>query len=148
MRITNILARFLSLMDIALLLLGLFIVLLVSARYSENGDRSQKNMSGEKGTAIREFIKNNLGPIYLYACCEGEHKNHCQLMDEEFVPGREIDIESDRDIKQLIEEQKPLNPIIFLITQPGDFDYFWDEKQKDIEDKWNHSIIRIRNAKF
>ena len=155
MRVTQILARFLSLMDISLLLLGLFIVLLASARYAgESATQKEKPLTTIESevaldTTVRNFVESNLAPILLYACCEGEYKNQCQLLEGDFIPGRVIDIESDRDIKELVEEKKPLHPIIILISKKNSWDSFWDEqKQKEIEKIWGHKIVRVLNVEF
>ncbi|MBQ1455641.1 MAG: hypothetical protein IIZ25_07340 [Thermoguttaceae bacterium] len=162
MRISGVLARFLPLLDIAILLLGLFVVLSAIARQTERARSGSPDRAGGRELssaedipenpfitgAARRFVESQLAPIWIYACCDGEFRNRCRLMEDDFVPGRVIDIDSDRDIQELIEARKPRRTVIFVMIEEGGFDRFWDERRGDIEAVWNAPVVWIRNVRL
>ena len=161
MRISGVLARFLPLLDIAILLLGLFVVLSAIARETERArpgspERADGDLAGAQDIpanpfltgAARRFVESELAPIWIYACCDGEFRNRCRLMEDDFVPGRVIDIDTDRDIQELIEVRKPRRAVIFVMIEEGGFDRFWDERREDIESVWNAPVVWIRNVRL
>lgn len=166
MRVTGVLARFLPLLDIAILLVGLFVVLSAIAREAERsrptpssaGDAAARVPEGLNTEevppnpfltgAARKFVEKELAPIWLLACCDGEFRNCCRLMEDDLVPGRVIDIESNRDIQELIEAREPRRTVIFVMIEEGGFDRFWDERREEIESVWNAPVVWIRHVRL
>ena len=151
MKTTNILARFISLMDIALLLLGIFIVLLSAARFTKAAAEKKSAVPPVQNmkVVLNKAASENMSLIFLYAGSAGKRKGHCYTLEDGFIPGREIDTESDADLRQLIKERNAVNPIIFLVSEKGAWDIDWPEKRiRAIEKTWQEKVIRVVNVPF
>lgn len=151
MNATNILARFLSLMDIALLLLGIFIVLLSIARYTKAAAEKETVVPSVQNmqVVLNKAANENMSLIFLYAGSTGKRKGHCYTLEDGFIPGREIDTATDSDLRQLIKERNAINPIIFLVSEKGAWDIDWPEKRiRAIEKTWQEKVIRVVNVPF
>ncbi len=148
MNISRILARFLSLMDITLLLLGFFIILVAAANLSQEAERSKEkqvsHLSGESGWS---FIKGGREPVWLFAECEGPNRNKCFLLNEDLTLGAEVDQQSKTDIQRLTEPIKAQGhvPLVILVSEKGAFDNYWDDSLKSIEERWDCSVMRARD---
>ena len=152
MKTTNILARFISLMDISLLLLGIFIVLIAAARYTKAEAKKSANASSDEismSEVLDKAASDNMTLIFLYAGCSGNRKGHCYTLEDGFISGREIDTKTDSDLRDLLKERRAVNPIIFLVSETGAWDIDWPEKRlHEIEKNWNEKVIRIVNVPF
>ena len=117
MRISDILARFLSLLDVTILLLGLFLVLLAAAKDKDKSSNGKSSIE----SAARAFIENSVTPIWIYAFSDGgPYREKCCLLNENFEPERIIDISTENDVSKLITGTK--KPVIFIITKKGSID--------------------------
>ncbi|MCR5360295.1 MAG: hypothetical protein K6E55_10475 [Thermoguttaceae bacterium] len=148
MNISRVLARFLSLMDVTLLLLGFFIILVAAANLSQENERAKEkqtsHLSGESGW---NFIKGGREPVWLFAECEGPNRNKCFVLNSDLSLGDEVDQNSDADIRRLtapIEAQGEI-PLIILVSERGAFDHDWDNALETIEKKWGYPVMRARD---
>lgn len=152
MRITNILARFLSLLDISILLLGMFVLLLSLAHFQEDHQekkRDQQTDQLETGSPFRSILEKKIEPIMLYAGCEGEKEGRCFLLGKDLVPGREIDTQKRNEIEDLIDQREGRIPLVFLLSEEGAWDTYWTSKKlSELEAIWGYNIVRILNVRF
>lgn len=154
MRATNVLARFASLLDVTIILLGLMMLMLSVGELTEfeaTSSSPETNIPEQSGLSdlSRRIIEQHLHPILLYAGFQGERKGRCYLLDESFKPGREIDTESKRDIQRLVDANQPRRPIILLLSPEGAWDDDWNQETIErIEKTWGYPIIRVVNVAF
>ncbi|MDO5565209.1 MAG: hypothetical protein Q4G59_01035 [Planctomycetia bacterium] len=154
MRYTNILARFLSLLDISILLVGLFVILLSLAHFQKvqkeaqaENERVQQRAST---TVFESVLEHNLEPIMMYAGCEGEREGHCYLLGKDFVPGREINTGLPDDFEYLAHQRKEgTHVIVFLVSEEGAWDTFWTkEKIAELEKVWGCHVVYVPGVHF
>jgi hypothetical protein len=154
MRATNVLARFASLLDVIIILLGLMMVMLSAAELTEletepSEEIIEPTAGREEFDLMQKVMEKHLNPILLYAGCEGDKKGRCFLLEGNFEPGREIAIDSNRDLQRLVEESPSRRPVILLLSPEGAWDADWGESQIErIEENWGYPIIRVLNVDF
>ena len=147
MNISRILARFLSLMDVTLLLLGFFIILVAAANLSQETEREkEKQTSHLSGGSGWSFIKGGREPIWLFAECDGPNRNKCFVLNNDLSLGDEVDQNSNTDIRRLTEPVKARGetPLIILVSEKGAFDGHWDNTLESIEKIWGYPVMRVR----
>ncbi|MBO7725096.1 MAG: hypothetical protein J6S40_01380 [Thermoguttaceae bacterium] len=144
MNISRVLARFLSLMDVTLLLLGFFIILVAAANLSQENQRAKEKqtsrLSGESGW---NFIKGGREPIWLFAECEWPNRNKCFVLNNDLSLGDEVDQNSDTDIRRLTApiEAQGVAPLIILVFEKGVHDHYWSSSLETIEKKWGYPVM-------
>lgn len=140
MNISRILARFLSLMDVTLLLLGFFIILVAAASLSQEANQAKEKLGWN-------LIKEHWEPIWLFAACEPPIMNKCFVLNDNLSIGGEVNQSTDTDIRRLIEpvESQGKAPLIILVSEKGAFDAYWENALVSIEKSWGCPVLRIRN---
>ena len=149
MNVQRILARFLSLMDVTLLLLGFFMIMVAAANLGQEAQEAQKKeVSHLYGEAGWNFIRNGRDVIWLFAECEWPNRNKCFVLNEDLTLGEEVDQVSDVDIRRLIaaSPQKETPPLVVLTSEKGAFDQDWDSRLALLEKKWGCEILRVRGV--
>ncbi|MDD3586286.1 MAG: hypothetical protein PHQ75_03815 [Thermoguttaceae bacterium] len=154
MRYTNILARFLSLLDISILLVGLFVILLSLAYFQR--EQKQARLENKKDqtrismSVLDTVLERNLELITIYAGCEGVREGHCYLLGPDFVPGREIDTDHPDDFEYLASRRKEgTHAIVFLVSEEGAWDTFWTKKKiAELEKIWGCHVVYVPNVHF
>lgn len=162
MNVSKVMARFLPLMDLSILLLGMFLVVLSIAKFNEYKSMSpilkadivdSKQQPDDLKAAILKQTLNTMEFLPVYGCCksgDGRLEGHCYLLDANLYPGKEIRMNTDEDIQELIRTSgfsEENMPIICLVTGKGAWDASWDsETIQRLENTWNCGrIYRLIN---
>lgn len=143
MKATNIFVRFLSLLDVALVLLGVLMIALTQAQLSSD--------VGTPPNGLPELPKVEF--IYLYAGWEGPQKGRCFLLNENLEIGREIRTDTADDIEELLNtKSRPENritPVVMLLFDENGWYSDWDAKRlAQIEQTWKTQVISIYNVQL
>ena len=130
MNVSKVMARFLPLMDLSILLLGMFLLVLSIAKFNEykserivvfNGvikDDSKQSYDAKK--VLKQTLTLEFLPIY--GCCNSSNGclvGHCYSLDAQLNPGKEIRMDTDADYKELLQKsgfKEDNMPIVCLIT--------------------------------
>lgn len=142
MRATGVIARFLSLMDVGLILLGVLMVILMHA------DVRRRAAPIEKPTGLAEVA--DVGFIYLYAGWQGEQNGRCYLLSS---PNggieREVSTKTADDIKDILSKRERRNQVVMLLFSDDGWYSAWNpEKMAAIERTWNLKVIPIYNVRL
>ncbi|MDO5581202.1 MAG: hypothetical protein Q4G69_08700 [Planctomycetia bacterium] len=157
MRYTNILARFLSLLDVAIMLVGLFVVLLALARFQDEqkkidaAEKEQKDRIErmESASMVNTVLENSKMPIIMIEGDCRDQNGQCFLLNKDYTRGREIAANHRGDIEDLIPSGSNQIPVVFFITKEGAWDTAWtDEKFANMEKTWKCKIVRVLNFRF
>ena len=142
MRATGVISRFLSLLDVALLLLGMLMLTLTQAQLRAKVGQAT---ASEELTGIAQ-----VDYVYLFAGTYGEQRGRCYALGPKQQLLREVRTDVADDIELLLDEPVPgANPqtraVMLLISGRG-FDSMWDaERISAMEDIWGLKIIPIYN---
>ena len=144
MRATGVVSRFLPLLDVALLLLGLLMIVMMQASLTD-----QESVNPEAEQSIES--KAGMDFIFLYAGWKDSQAGKCFLMEKGMRIGKEIRIDSKVDIDELaldsIRRKKTKNLIIFLsFSKSGWFDLWTPSRIKEIDKIWGMTIIKLYNV--
>lgn len=168
MNVSRVMARFLPLMDLSILLLGMFLIVLSIAKFNEYKSTSPvlkseitdtRKTPANLKTAILKQTLNTMEFLPVYGCCNsgnGRLEGHCYLLDQNLYPGKEIRMDTDEDIQKIIKDsgfKEDNMPIICLITGKGAWDASWDsETIQRLETTWNcgriYRLINFENLPF
>lgn len=168
MNVSRVMARFLPLMDLSIILLGMFLIVLSIARFNEYKSKSpvltseitnKRDTQADLKTEILKQTLNTMEFLPVYGCCKSENgrlDGRCYRFDPSLtVSKEEISMDTDEGIRKIIEENKfsKENIIICLITGKGEWDAAWDaETIKKLELTWNcgriYRVINFENLKF
>lgn len=142
MKATGVIVRFLSLLDVALILLGVFMVILM---YS---DVRRQSEDIEEPQGLAEIA--NVGFLYLYAGWKGEENGKCYFLESpEGQVGREIATDTDEDIKDLIATRERKNHVVMLLFSDDGWYSAWDAtKLAEIERVWEVKVIPVYNVRL
>ena len=141
MRATGVVSRFLPLLDVALLLLGLLMIVMMQASLTD-----QESVTPDSEQSIES--KAGLDFIFLYAGWKDAQAGKCFLMEKDMRIGKEIRVDSKVDIDELAldskRSKKTKNLIVFLsFSKSGWFDLWTPERIKEIEKVWGMTINRL-----
>jgi hypothetical protein len=147
MRATSVIARFLSLLDVALILLGLLMIMLTKAQLGEGA--AELPVEAEPGLADLA----NVQFVYLVAGWRGEKDGKCFLLGPDRKWDREIRGDRDTDIKQLTQTRsgdgKPVTPVVMLLFAEDGWFSAWDEsKLKQLESVWQVDVVPVYNVRL
>ncbi|MBL8868710.1 MAG: hypothetical protein JNK90_02900 [Planctomycetaceae bacterium] len=144
MKTSGVIVRFLSLLDVALILLG---ILLLALTQSTMSIEQEKNVAGSSDNMSPI---DQLNVVYLYAGWKGDEKGKCYLLGADMKIEREISTTSKDDILSTIEkhedENRPSTLLILLFDSNGWFDSWPDDKIKKLEDAWGIRVTPLYNV--
>jgi hypothetical protein len=142
-RATGVICRFLSLLDVVLILLGLLMILLTQAQFqARKGTPAAGTAEGLQGIAAVDFI-------YLYAGTYGEERGRCYLVGPDRKLLREVRTDTADDLRRVLPpaagQDRPNRVIMLLVSDKG-FDSMWDSKRlAAMEKTWGYKVIPIYN---
>jgi len=140
MRATGVVSRFLSLLDVILLFLGILMVAMMQASLTE-----QESVSPDSEQSIES--KAGMDFVFLYAGWKGSQAGKCYLMEKDMRIGKEIRTDTKTDIEELVldgKRRKKTNIIVFLVlSKSGWHDSWQGERIKEIEKLWGITINRL-----
>ena len=141
MRATGVVSRFLPLLDVALLLLGLLMIVMMQASLTD-----QESVTPDSEQSIES--KAGLDFIFLYAGWKDAQAGKCFLMEKDMRIGKEIRVDSKVDIDELALDskisKKTKNLIVFLsYSKLGWFDLWPPKRIAEIEKLWGITINQL-----
>jgi hypothetical protein len=133
MKISGVMARFLPLLDIALILLGLLMIMLTQAQLRSDGPESEH------------------GFVHLLAGWKGEQAGRCYLLQPDGTIAQEIRTDTDEDIRRVLSEgAEPTEPVrqfvMLLFDRDGWYSSWNPKKLNDIERTWNVQVVPVYNV--
>lgn len=158
MKIKSIIARFLPLLDVAIVLLGLMVVLMSYAHYenkneatknetelekqSQNDDAahqkdkelddSSQETSSRKDDA--QDIERHVELVLLHAADDGK----CYRIEAGTNVRDEISTDDDKDIRPILDRSPEKAKLILLVSRSGEIDTLWPGDRVDrLEKNWN-----------
>ena len=141
MRATGVVSRFLPLLDVALILLGLLMIVMMQASLTD-----QESVTPDSEQSIES--KAGLDFIFLYAGWKDAQAGKCFLMEKDMRIGKEIRVDSKVDIDELAldskRSKKTKNLIVFLsYSKLGWFDLWPPKRIAEIEKLWGITINQL-----
>lgn len=134
MKAAGVAVRFLSLMDVTLILLGVFMLILMHT------DLRRRAVQSENPMGLAEIA--DVGFIYLYAGCHGEQRRRTYLLKPNGEIGREVRTDVADDIKEIALTREQRNEVVPLLIDGWDADWT-DEKLAELERIWELPVIRV-----
>jgi hypothetical protein len=133
---SSVLVRFLSLLDITLILLGVLIVVLMQTSVTPAG------ASVNSEAASTSTLKDQITFLNLYAGWQGEQQGRCYLLDESMKVGDEVSTTTDSDIKRLIGRRQ--NVVVLLARDKEGWAVTWDQAFiEQLESIWKVQITEV-----
>lgn len=145
MRATSVICRFLSLLDVALILLGVLMVMLVQVQLrgaTRQVATSVQSMSN--GVVAVDFF-------HVYAGTHGEERGKCYLVGADRKLIREIRTDSADGLPWTTtpQAQEQPNQVVMLLISDCGFDSMWGtERLSEMERTWGRKIVPIYNFKL
>jgi hypothetical protein len=156
MRVTGVTSRFLALLDVALILLGILMIALAKTQeaaqadvrgagdvtsQAADGDESGSGPSSETldAAAIADFI-------FVYAGTGGNERGRCYLMDAHRNRLREIRTDSDGDIRSILDSRsaRSREPVVMLMISQQGFDWMWSpDRVHALSQVWGVSVVPV-----
>jgi hypothetical protein len=139
-RASGVIVRFIPLLDVAFILLGMIIVLVAQAQI-----RSKQPTPPKSGLPMPLAEQANLDFIYLYAGTAGEELGRAYELGPNQELLREVRTDTGEDMDRLLALRgKRGNPLIILLISDRGFDAVWDEKKlQTMKKAWGLEIARI-----
>jgi len=142
MRATGAIVRFLSLLDVALILLGMFLLMLAQAQIRSKPSKPSATVSGPGGVAI-DFL-------YLYAGTHGEERGRCFVLEADGKVGRELRTDVADEFKSVLRGRGMAdspNRVVMLVVSDRGFDSMWGpERLAAMEKLWGVKVVPIYNV--
>lgn len=164
MKIKSIIARFLPLLDVAVVLLGLMVVLMSYAHFeqksedsknettlekqSQNDDAAhQRDEASEDSSAETSHQKDNAQDIerhvelvLLHAADDGK----CYRIETGTNIRDEISTDDDKDIRPILDQSPEKAKLILLVSRSGEIDTLWPGDRVDrLAKNWNLKVNEI-----
>jgi len=137
MKTSGVLVRFLALLDVTLVLLGVVLILLVSM--AKNVSEANRDTRTELRKVIGKEIE------FLYAGWKGDQRGKCFKLSEDLHVGDAVDMEDGEWLKNKVGKEK----IVALILEKGGGTSAWVESRIEmLEKKWNTKIAFFSSIDF
>ena len=140
LRASGIIVRFIPLLDVAFILLGMMMVLMAQAQMKskkpkENSPQAAKSLAEQSG----------VDTVYLYAGTAGNELGLCYELGPQQELLREVRTDVSDDMQRLLALRgKRGTPLVILLISDQGFDAIWSEKKLAAMKKtWNLEIARI-----
>lgn len=139
-RASGVIVRFIPLLDVAFILLGMIIVLMAQAQI-----RSKKPATPRAAPPMPLAEQANLDFIYLYAGTAGEELGRVYELGPNQELLREVRTEVGDDLNRLLAlRAKRGTPLVVLLISDRGFDAVWDERKlQGMKKAWGVEIARI-----
>jgi len=140
---TAVIVRFLSLLDIALILLG---VLMITLMQTQLRDPPPPKNNGIAQQADITFV-------YLLAGWEGKQNGRCYLLTDRLEFGQEVRTDTADDLHEILAKEKTVaernNEVVMLFFSDEGWYAAWDvNKLAEIEKIWKIKVIPIYNVQL
>ncbi len=142
LRATGVIVRFIPLLDVAFILLGMMMVLMVQSTM-----KSKKNTAPAAAASAPKPMSEQAGLdiIYLYAGTAGSELGRVFELGPQQELMREIRTEVSDDMNRMLAlRSKKGTPLVVLLISDQGFDAVWSEKKlATMKKNWNVEIARI-----
>jgi hypothetical protein len=143
MRVTGVIVRFLSMLDVVIVMLGILLLAMV---------QSQLRMPTKKVSAGSGIVQNAIEGrfLYLYAGTEGDERGKVYQLAPDGKRLREVRTDSNEDIQQILKQpaggDERTNRLVMLLVSDRGFDSMWSPKKlADMEKAWGLKIVPLYN---
>jgi len=145
-RATGVIVRFLSLLDVALILLGVLMIALMQAQLRSDAKEGRSASDRMAEVADVDFI-------YVYAGWKGPENGRCYLVNANREIGREMRTDTAEDIQEVLGARKTqrerANQVVMLLFSDDGWYSSWDtRKLSGIEQSWKVKVIPIYNVRL
>lgn len=146
MKATGVLVRFLSLLDVALILLGVLMITLMQTQLRRDSKPEKPSADGMANLANVDFI-------YLYAGWKGAENGRCYLLKADREIGQEIRTDTPDDIQEVLRARRTAmersNQVVMLLFSDEAWDSAWDAKRlAGIEEAWKVKVLPVYNVRL
>lgn len=146
MKATGVIARFLSLLDIALILLGVLMITLMQAQLRSNAKQGHSPADGMAELADVEFV-------YLLAGWKGAENGRCYLLSANREIGREVRTDTADDLQEVLAARRAQkergNQVVMLLFSDEGWYSVWDAKRlAEIEQIWKVKVTPVYNVRL
>ncbi|MBL8821620.1 MAG: hypothetical protein JNJ77_03460 [Planctomycetia bacterium] len=140
LRATGVIVRFIPLLDVAFIMLGIMIVLMAQAQVRRT-EKSQQPTAPTPALADQA----GLDMVYLYAGTAGSEMGRCYELGPQQELLREVRTDVPDDMNRLLALRgKKGTPLVILLISDQGFDAVWSEKKlASMKKNWNLEIARI-----
>jgi len=144
MKATGVISRFLSLLDVVLVLLGMLMVALMQAQLRSSSRPKQSSAGQMAQLADVDFV-------YLYAGWKGPEEGRCYLLNPNGGIGEEVRTDTPDDIRRILENRKNQtdrrNQLVLLLFSEAGWGGAWPAKKlAAIEKKWKVKVVPVYNV--
>ena len=156
MRVTGVTSRFMALLDVTLILLGILMIALAKTQEAAQADvRGGSEAAGEPasrddstgGSPSETLAAEALADfIFVYAGTGGTERGRCYLMDANRNRLREIRTDSDGDIRSVIESRSARSgePVVMLMISTQGFDWMWSpDRVHELSKVWGVGVVPV-----
>jgi hypothetical protein len=135
MKATGIISRFVSLLDIALILLGLLMIVLTQAQMPTV---HRSSTDAAQAAVDVDFVYFIVG--------RNERKGRVYLFGPDGRSGAEVRTDTSGDIDRLRSASKKTNQVFILLYSEEGWYPEWDDERKQALDRaWNTRVVHINN---
>jgi len=140
LRATGIIVRFIPLLDVAFILLGMMIVLMAQAQMRSS---KPKDTAPKENKTLADAA--GLDLIYLYAGTSGGELGRCYELGQQQELLREVRTDVADDLNRMLAlRSKRGNPLVILLISDQGFDAVWSEKKLSaMKKQWGVEIAPI-----
>lgn len=144
---TRVIARFVSVLDIMMILLGSLMIMLLHADLRRTRDRVNSEDTRNGPGTLAQMA--DLGFIYLYAGWEGEQNGRCYLLTPDGKIGREVSTSRPDDLQEIIKTRRQKNQVVLLLFSKDGWYSAWDQNKLDqLEKIWEVPVVPVYNAQL
>ena len=146
MKATGVIVRFLSLLDVALILLGVLMIALMHAQLRSSTKHGSPSPDGMAEIAGVDFV-------YLYAGWKGPENGRCYLITANRKIGREVNMVTGDDIREIFASRRAhteaSNQLVMLVFSDDGWYSAWDAKTlAAIEQVWKTKVVPVYNVRL
>jgi hypothetical protein len=143
---TGVIVRFLSLLDVALILLGVLMITLMQAQMRSDAKQGNSSADGMAELADVDFV-------YLYAGWKGGENGRCYLLSANREIGREVRTDTPDDIQEVLTARRTkkdrANQVVMLLFSDDGWYSAWDAKRlAGIEQTWKVKVMPVYNVRL
>ena len=169
--VSNVVVRFMSLLDVALILVGVLMLMLIQSSPRSLAGREDAvswaaGGAAESAETSRQVIADQIRLVYVYAGWRGDRDGRCFELTPTMKIGREISVGSDRDIRRLIArtdsrgnsrgggrregrgDDSTTAVVVLLFERDGWFPSWTAEKIQSLRQVWGVDVVPLYNARL
>jgi hypothetical protein len=142
---TGVIVRFLSVLDVALILLGVRMITLMQAQLRSDAKQGRYPADGVAELADVDFV-------YLYAGWKGPENGRCYRLNADREVGAEVRADTADDIEEILEQraqrERPNQVVMLLFSDDGWYSAWDAQKLAAVEQTWRVKVIPVYNVRL